>query len=315
MPDNIVARAVAMTDGLASAILLLRLAAWTPHATIKREGHKWIAKSASEWCIETGLTMKQYLGAISSLRRLGYVVTQQHIFAGKNVTHVRLTITAYGQLRVTHKGQVELPLEGQLNIQSDTTISNYNQKVPKPEEGSGNAPCEKQENGHNEDDPGETMKFSKPFTVADVANGNVIPKQVRKPKALDLSYEWSELVPKHFEVNANLNAKQTAMFSQVAKRFGPRALDAVRLLVAEWVEFCARVKIDDGAKNVPAIPNIQFLTAHMACAINFTADRWATKPKVKLKIKAAPKQKPDYEKASLDEIMGIAGLESNDEAD
>ena len=52
---------------------------------------KWIAKSAEVWCKETGCTYDQYRRAIALLRKLGLVQTEQHLFGGKNITHVGLT--------------------------------------------------------------------------------------------------------------------------------------------------------------------------------------------------------------------------------
>ena len=89
--DNLIARTrIATGDGNASA-LLQRIAHWMPQATKVFGGELWTTKTALDWCADTGLTPKEYKTAIARLRRLGLVVTEQHLCGSKNVTHVRLT--------------------------------------------------------------------------------------------------------------------------------------------------------------------------------------------------------------------------------
>jgi hypothetical protein len=91
MMSNPLARYQAATGSMAAAMLLFQIAYWMPKATVRHGGHLWIAKAAAEWCAEAGLTMSQYLRAIALLRRLCLVVTEQHIFGGRAITHLRLT--------------------------------------------------------------------------------------------------------------------------------------------------------------------------------------------------------------------------------
>ena len=79
------------TQSWTGAALLYQIAYWWPKAKVTRNGHKWIAKSAKEWCEETDLTAKEYERAAQKLRHLRLVATEQHWFAGKVVTHLRLT--------------------------------------------------------------------------------------------------------------------------------------------------------------------------------------------------------------------------------
>ena len=50
-----------------------------PKAEAQHNGYSWIAKSALEWCTETGLSLKQYHRTIAKLRQLGLVQTEQHL--------------------------------------------------------------------------------------------------------------------------------------------------------------------------------------------------------------------------------------------
>ena len=88
-----------------AAALLYRISYWMPKAKIVRGGRKWIANTAAQWCAQTGLSPDQYRRAISLLRKLGLIITEQHLFAGKNVTHVRLTKLAV-QVLADHKVEI-----------------------------------------------------------------------------------------------------------------------------------------------------------------------------------------------------------------
>ncbi len=78
------------TQNANAAQLLYRIAFWMPKATVMKGGQKWIANSAVQWANETGLTVYQYRRAITRLKKLELVKTEQHLFWGKNLTHVRL---------------------------------------------------------------------------------------------------------------------------------------------------------------------------------------------------------------------------------
>jgi hypothetical protein len=87
-----------------AGILLYRIIFWMQKAKVVHHGVKWIAKSAETWCEETARTFDQYRRAIALLRKLGLVQTEQHLFGGRNITHVRLTekgaaISAAAQLQ------------------------------------------------------------------------------------------------------------------------------------------------------------------------------------------------------------------------
>ncbi len=84
---------IATNNGNAAA-LLYRILFWMPKGKITHGGRRWIANSTAQWCEQTGLTHDQYRRAIALLRKLGFVETEQHMFFGKNVTHVRTTAIA-----------------------------------------------------------------------------------------------------------------------------------------------------------------------------------------------------------------------------
>jgi hypothetical protein len=90
---NLIAKCHVATGNLPAAILLMRIAFWMPKATREFGGHLWIAKSALDWCAETGLSFPKYRRAMALLKgpKLGFVVVERHKFGTQTITHVRLT--------------------------------------------------------------------------------------------------------------------------------------------------------------------------------------------------------------------------------
>jgi hypothetical protein len=83
--------AIADANGdLAAGILLYRVRYWQPRAVVKfGPGDAWIAKTRSDWCDETSLTLKQYKRALALLLRLGKVQSSIHKFGSRTMTHLR----------------------------------------------------------------------------------------------------------------------------------------------------------------------------------------------------------------------------------
>lgn len=113
---NLIARCKDATGSFTTGALLMRIAYWMPKATREFGGHLWIAKSAADWCAETGMSPEQYKTAVARLRQLRLVITEQHKFGGQTITHLRLTWR--GSAAVGHapapatEGQENPPPEG-----------------------------------------------------------------------------------------------------------------------------------------------------------------------------------------------------------
>ena len=90
---NLIARCTAVTGSANAGNVLMRIAYWMPKARREFGGHLWIAKSALDWCAETGLSFGKYRRAMDLLKSpsLGLVEVERHKFGGQTITHVRLT--------------------------------------------------------------------------------------------------------------------------------------------------------------------------------------------------------------------------------
>ncbi|CAA2141452.1 hypothetical protein [Hyphomicrobium sp. ghe19] len=84
------ARCLLLAEGsFPAAHILYRLMVWPPK--VEHNGRKWIAKSYEELQWETGLSKKQVRTGIAAPIKLGFVDTERHMFAGRNVNHFLLT--------------------------------------------------------------------------------------------------------------------------------------------------------------------------------------------------------------------------------
>ncbi len=79
-------------------------------------GERFFARTTEDWADATGLSLRQITRSLASLREAGLIETEQHIFAGKTVNHVRPTLSASGQPGETHCGQPRETEGGQLPI-------------------------------------------------------------------------------------------------------------------------------------------------------------------------------------------------------
>jgi hypothetical protein len=91
MYEVLIAKCCAAAENSNAGVLLYRIAFWMPKAKVSHGKKKWVANSASDWCKQTALTYDQYRRAIARLKTRGLVETEQYLFGGKNVKHVRLT--------------------------------------------------------------------------------------------------------------------------------------------------------------------------------------------------------------------------------
>lgn len=83
------ARCIRVAGSMAAGHVMYRLMFWKPTREIN--GRMWFAKSIAELVYETGLTHKQVKTALSKLRKMGFIKTEQHLFHGRNVNHILVT--------------------------------------------------------------------------------------------------------------------------------------------------------------------------------------------------------------------------------
>ena len=80
---------------------------------VEWNGNRFFARTTGEWAAETGLTASQVKRSLASLREAGLIETEQHIFAGKTVNHVRPTLPEQDPPRET---RCEPPREGAVSL-------------------------------------------------------------------------------------------------------------------------------------------------------------------------------------------------------
>ena len=191
MYEPLIAKCHAATKNANAAILLYRIAFWMPKAKVSHGGLKWVANSASQWCRETGLSFDQYRRAIARLKTLGLVETEQHLFGGKNVTHVRLTDKGWAvvekpplnqgtatSLTNGNSAYLELCENAQLYVQGESFLESHQGDSNKAF-ASAHANCSVPE----QDIPGKKDKNSNPISKINNQNEETLEKGVGSPQS------------------------------------------------------------------------------------------------------------------------------------
>ncbi len=109
-----------------SAWLLQHILYCSRYAKVEWHGKKWFASSHEEFATATGLNKRQVRRSFAHLREAGLIETEQHIFAGKTITHVRLVTengppgeTTVGPPGETTGGPLPIHDEDQTKYQTD----------------------------------------------------------------------------------------------------------------------------------------------------------------------------------------------------
>jgi hypothetical protein len=78
---------------LNAALLLSQMIYWTAgRLRVERGGYLWIAKSREEWSGDTCLTFEQVKDALSFLKKNRLIISEQHLFGTKSVSHIRIDL-------------------------------------------------------------------------------------------------------------------------------------------------------------------------------------------------------------------------------
>jgi hypothetical protein len=287
MSGNPVKRLMAATHNSATATLfMMRVGYWWPRAKVERKGRKWIAKSREEWGDETGLSLKQVKQALSVLRELHLIETEQHLFGGKNV--VFLSVTDRGEQAL--KGPAEWSLEGPLYIQEDTTGSYL-------EDNSGETPS-----GLTEGKP--DMKLVPGQKANEVLQNYQQTKSMQKLHGTgpveNLITVWKVMLPGYI---GEFTLKQKGMLGKFNKQCPSGKAELVlKAVLKDWVGFAKTVETDAGLFKVPVKPKIEFLLQHASAAVSFA--KTTAEPKGQAKGTKVPSLQLSAEPAE-----GLASLE------
>ena len=338
---NLMARCTEAAGSHPAGNLLMRIAFWMPKAKITIGGHRWVANSAAQWCAQAKLSPQQYKDAIARLRRLGLVITEQHLFGRRNITHVRLTCRGMaivapetpadkGLETPAQKG-LETPLEKGLETPLNRTGSIYYElpqvalhgvlahAVPGTGKDKKRIPGEKEGQMHPR----------KPYTTKDIPAGGspkpgkAVTKLHQPDKVSSLEAVWKQTLAEVTEGwVVGLTIKQKGQLKHFMQACPPgTATDVLRNVLQDWVTFALEAQADGGIKSSPDQPEVGFLLKYVSTAVRLHLE--ATQPKQALggkpasvaqvpapvQLTAEPKPVDDYQPATKAEMMAILGIE------
>jgi hypothetical protein len=312
-------------DHVTSACLLMRIAYWWPKAVLERDGHRWIAKTREEWMLETRFTLEQYKGALARLKSRGLVVTEQHIFAGRAVTFLRLTDQGCMGLKAPPGWSVKTPPGRCLETPPNTVSYSSELHTETSNEVSSAGSASASEVDSNTEVSGEMKITGK--TAAEIAekfkNAGASKAPLNKPdSAKILAHIWQTTVAKTYsKFVPEFTLKQLGQMKQLLKLWPPgKGVEIMAVVLSNWGSFAADVKTQTGQSSVATTPNVDFLVKHAVAAANYALD--FMQPKGDETVMLSPSkpeptpvqsiaQKPKPQKASLDELMGIINEEGS----
>lgn len=321
-----VARYHEITRAWNSAVLLAQIVFWMKNPKIVHEGKPWVANSAAEWCRQTGLTCDQYRRAISRLKKppLSLIWTEQHLFGGKNITHIFLT----------ERGK-------ELLAELRTGRSPKTAQSAAPEQGVGAHP----EGGksaqliteeiNKEEHKETTVAFAKAHAIPDpLFKQDQTPGEIKRNLggSIDSSPETkTSLGDQASNSTTGLAGVWKSANEQTSGDFIPaptvrelkmlktfplrcpegKAASVIELCVKHWGDFTKKAADEEGAWSIPSKPTLEFLLKFIKTAINFAlktaeaqSESKAVKPKPKYEI-ICGKNPPENTKATHEEMMQI----------
>lgn len=309
--SNLLGRCISATGSLPAAVLLYRVCYWHQHMQVTRNGRQWIAKTAAEWQEETQLSLDQYRRGVALLREHGLIDTEQHFFAKRNVTFLRLTekgisirlgeqLCNSAQPELCKFAQPELCNSAQPQVQGDTY-----KEIP-------TSSC-----GTNGQDskviPGDGEKSMK---VQDLLLGKgqkpAVPKKRKPSNAMKIVWmeTIAELTGKFVPALTNKQIGQLGLFAKACP--AGKAEQVLQQALRFWAEYATSVKSKAGIQTVPSEPHVGFLLQYVGYAVDLADSKlnpaqkaMPVLPKIPSKVQLTAK--PEQEKPSLDDVMSILG--------
>ncbi len=84
-------RCIAAAGELLAGHFLHRLLRWHRYTRVRRDGDKWVTLTRAQWQVELDCSLKQLRRVLATMEARGFIVREQHGFAGKVSLFVRPT--------------------------------------------------------------------------------------------------------------------------------------------------------------------------------------------------------------------------------
>lgn len=284
-----------------AAALLYKIAYWTPRASVKKDGRKWIAKKRSEWIEQEGYTPNKLRRRLKVLVDMKHIETKQAFFGGRCILHVILTDEAQEAL---FSGEKPLTLASGKPLTHNSKIHTYSS----PSEKTGNPPTPFNSGT-------DMIKKTSGMKMSDVAQ-QIMSTPLKPPKdkssiGAKMAHAWRVAFAEMYGSALGVPTQaEVARFTQLSKIVGPEnAVHVVDYVVRNWGLFCAKVKNDTGWKiqaGKPALGAVQ-KAANVAkeFALSKEAKGKAAEEKTPVQLIAKPKSKPAMSAKEIDEIAAL----------
>lgn len=248
---------VQATGDHASAIVLSQIMYWHDgRLQVQRKGSYWLAKSRTEMCAETGITLDQYKRIMPLLAKLGLIVMERGLFKGKVTPHIQLTDA--GWTLMFGKGSsnpVEAPPPPHWGTVTPTITETTTKNTTEDLATENVALANDIDNGDGTEKKDEMKATEILKAHQGVMNGSL--GAFWKSRCANVGGGYQK----------PLTGKEQGQLKQLSKYLGDDTKPVIDYAVSHWVKFASLAGLAAGV-SPPEAPNIGFLLKHHAVAVN-----------------------------------------------
>lgn len=247
-------RCIAAAGDLLSGHFLHRLLRWHRYTKVRHGGDRWVTLTRAQWQVELDCSLKQLRRVLATMEARGFIVREQHGFAGKVSLFVRptealLRVAVGGAVGGAAGGAAAGAAGGAVDAQGPTQAG-----PPGPTRASPAGPTL------------QTFRI-KPMEETKIACGPpaaAAPAPTPAParaatKVAALEALWREARP-----SAPITHKMRGQFRHLVRTLrAGEAERAVRYALAHWPAFVRAAEKHHGAFKSPDLPHLGFLVKHI----------------------------------------------------
>lgn len=282
---------VSVVGDHASVTVLSQIGYWSQgRLRVQWKGQYWLAKSRTEMCAETGITLDQYKRIMPLLVQQGWITTERHLFKNKVTPFIRLTERGTNLLEgKVSKALGEEPTNPCTEITTEIDYVKDGRKERDPEAGEdlevrrAFGKRKDQEKDQDQEQRNKVDIVSKKILTpqGEPMNAKEILAQHTSPMKGSLGAYWmSRMALLKGTYQHPLTGKEHGQLKQLSKYLGEDVRRVIDYAIHNWWKFASQAGALAGLSSWPAEPHIGYLLKHHAVAMNLLTPQSASPPPV-----------------------------------
>jgi len=298
----------------AAVVVLCQIIYWHEgRLRVPRKGQLWLAKSRSEMCAETGITLDQYKRIMPMLVKQGWIRLERGLFNNKVTPMIQLTEkgrhaiipeeppTPTTLVLPPANPLTESTTENTDTDRSCTPFDDQDHRVPsqyqtgedRERRREERVPVPREKERREVEDVQEQSADVKHATIqiVGVPVQPAEPKKVMWMKAEDIlkahkgplhgnlgAYWKSQCEVEFGGFQKALTGKECGQLKQLHKSLKEETRPVISYVISHWWKFASRAAASAGMSSWPVDPHIGFLLKHHAVAVNLLSLKQALPP-------------------------------------